>query len=118
MKNEATGIRRIISAFRFSIQGLKSCYQSVTAFKQEVWAAILLVPLSFWVTTVSIERVLLILPIFIVLIIELINTAVESLVDRVGNEYHELSGKAKDLGSAAVWLSLLLVILTWSIILL
>ncbi|HAY40784.1 MAG TPA: diacylglycerol kinase [Gammaproteobacteria bacterium] len=118
MKNEATGIRRIISAFRFSIQGLKSCYQSETAFKQEVWAAILLVPLSFWVTTVSIERVLLILPIFIVLIIELINTAVESLVDRVGNEYHELSGKAKDLGSAAVWLSLLLVILTWSIILL
>ena len=118
MKNEATGIRRIISAFRFSIQGLKSCYQSETAFKQEVWAAILLVPLSFWVTTVSIERVLLILPIFIVLIIELINTAVESLVDRVGNDYHELSGKAKDLGSAAVWLSLLLVILTWSIILL
>ncbi len=118
MKNEATGIRRIISAFRFSIQGLKSCYQSETAFKQEVWAAILLVPLSFWVTTVSIERVLLILPIFIVLIIELINTAVESLVDRVGNEYHVLSGKAKDLGSAAVWLSLLLVILTWSIILL
>ncbi len=118
MKNEATGIRRIISAFRFSIQGLKSCYQSETAFKQEVWATILLVPLSFWVTTVSIERVLLILPIFIVLIIELINTAVESLVDRVGNEYHELSGKAKDLGSAAVWLSLLLVILTWSIILL
>lgn len=118
MKNEATGIRRIISAFRFSIQGLKSCYQSETAFKQEVWAAILLVPLSFWVTTVSTERVLLILPIFIVLIIELINTAVESLVDRVGSEYHELSGKAKDLGSAAVWLSLLLVILTWSIILL
>ncbi|MEO1943884.1 MAG: diacylglycerol kinase, partial [Candidatus Thioglobus sp.] len=68
-------------------------------------------------TTSSIERVLLITPIFIVLITEVVNTAIESVVDRIGSEHNELSGKAKDLGSAAVLFSLLLVIVTWSIIL-
>jgi diacylglycerol kinase (ATP) len=118
MKNEATGLRRIFCALRFSLQGLKSCYQSETAFKQEVWASIFLLPLSFWVTSDSIERALLITPIIIVLAVEIMNTAIESVVDRIGSEYHELSAKAKDLGSAAVLMSLLLVIITWSIILL
>jgi diacylglycerol kinase (ATP) len=117
MKNEATGMNRIINAFKFSIKGIKSCYQSETAFKQEVWAVLVLVPASLFLTTNSIERALLILPLFIVLITEVLNTAIESIVDRIGSEYNELSGKAKDLGSAAVWLSLLLVIVTWSIIL-
>jgi diacylglycerol kinase (ATP) len=118
MKNEATGLNRIVSAFRFSIDGLKSCYKSETAFKQEVWAGAILIPISLLATPDSIERVILIVPIFVVLITELLNTAIEVVVDRIGSEHHELSGKAKDLGSAAVWLSLLLVIVTWSIILL
>ncbi len=117
MKNEATGFDRIVKALNFSVNGIKSCYQSETAFKQEVWAAIVLVPTALWLTTSSIERALLITPIFIVLITEVVNTAIESVVDRIGSEHNELSGKAKDLGSAAVLFSLLLVIVTWSIIL-
>ena len=117
MKNEATGFDRIVKALNFSVNGIKSCYQSETAFKQEVWAAIVLVPTALWLTTSSIERVLLITPIFIVLITEVVNTAIESVVDRIGSEHNELSGKAKDLGSAAVLFSLLFVIVTWSIIL-
>ncbi|HIE78576.1 MAG TPA: diacylglycerol kinase [Candidatus Thioglobus sp.] len=117
MKNEATGFDRIVKALSFSVNGIKSCYQSETAFKQEVWATIVLVPTALWLTTSSIERALLITPIFIVLITEVVNTAIESVVDRIGSEHNELSGKAKDLGSAAVLFSLLLVIVTWSIIL-
>ncbi len=117
MKNEATGLKRIVSAFRFSMQGLKTCYQSEAAFKQEVWLSIVLIPLAFWLKESAIERLLLIAPIFLVLIVEILNSAIESVVDRIGDEYHVLSGAAKDMGSAAVWLSLILVLVTWIVIL-
>lgn len=118
MKNEAKGLSRIASAYKFSMQGLKSCYQSEAAFRQEVWLSIVLIPSVFWLSDSPIERVLLILPIVLVLIVEVLNSAIESVVDRIGDEYHELSGVAKDMGSAAVWLSLMLVVITWLIILL
>jgi diacylglycerol kinase (ATP) len=118
MKNEAKGLGRIINAFKFSMQGLKSCYQSEAAFRQEVWLSVVLIPLVFWLSDSSTDRVLLITPIFIVLIVEVLNSAIESVVDRIGHEHHVLSGAAKDMGSAAVWLSLMLFIVTWLIILL
>ena len=100
------------------MQGLKSCYQSEAAFRQEVWLSVVLIPLVFWLSDLAINRVLLITPIFIVLIVEVLNSAIESVVDRIGHEHHVLSGAAKDMGSAAVWLSLMLFIVTWLIILL
>ena len=117
MKNEAKGLGRIISAFKFSIKGLKSCYKSEQAFRQEVWLSVVLIPLSFWVGDSNIEILLLIIPIFIVLITELLNSAIESVVDRIGDEYHVLSGTAKDIGSAAVFCALTLLIVVWLIIL-
>ena len=117
MKNEAKGLSRIASAYKFSMQGLKSCYQSEAAFRQEIWLSVILIPSVFWLSDSSIEQVLLIFPIALVLIVEVLNSAIESVVDRIGDEYHSLSGTAKDMGSAAVWLSLMLVVGVWSIIL-
>ena len=117
MKNEATGLKRIVSAFGFSIQGLKTCYRSEAAFRQEVWLGVILIPLAFFLTESAIDRVLLITPLFLVLIVEILNSAIESIVDRIGDEYHVLSGAAKDMGSAAVWLSFMLIIVIWLIIL-
>ncbi|MDC9714732.1 MAG: diacylglycerol kinase [Gammaproteobacteria bacterium] len=117
MKNEATGFKRIIAAFGFSMQGLKTCYQSEAAFRQEVWLSIILIPLAFLLGESSVEKVLLIMPVFLVLIVEILNSAIESVVDRVGDEYHILSGAAKDMGSAAVWLCLVLLLVIWIIIL-
>jgi diacylglycerol kinase (ATP) len=117
MKNEATGLKRISNAFGFSMQGLKICYQSEVAFRQELWFGVVLISLAFWLKESAIERVLLIAPVFLVLIVEVLNSAIESVVDRIGDEYHALSGVAKDMGSAAVWLSLVLVLITWIIIL-
>ncbi|SMN16423.1 Diacylglycerol kinase [uncultured Candidatus Thioglobus sp.] len=99
------------------MQGLKTCYQSEAAFRQEVWLSVVLIPLAFFLAESAVDRVLLITPIFLVLIVEILNSAVESVVDRIGDEYHVLSGAAKDMGSAAVWLSLMLIIMTWLIIL-
>lgn len=117
MKNEATGLKRIINAFGFSMQGLKICYQSEAAFRQEVWLSIVLIPLALYLRDEAIDRVLLIVPVFLVLIVEILNSAIEFVVDRIGDEYHVLSGAAKDMGSAAVWLSLILVVVIWLIIL-
>jgi len=117
VKNEATGLKRIFTAYEFSIKGLKSCYNSEAAFRQEVWLSIILVPLGLVLGETSVEKVLLIAPVFLVLIVEILNSAIESVVDRIGDEYHLLSGAAKDMGSAAVWLSLVLLVGVWLIIL-
>lgn len=117
MKNEEKGIKRIINAHRFSWQGLRRCYQSEAAFRQELWASMVLIPLGIYIGDSAVERVLLIFPIFLILIVEVLNTAIESVVDRIGNDYHLLSEAAKDMGSAAVWLSILLLVITWLIIL-
>ncbi|MBC8494065.1 MAG: diacylglycerol kinase [Candidatus Thioglobus sp.] len=117
MKNEATGLKRIFTAYEFSVKGLKACYQSEAAFRQEVWLAMVLIPLAIILGKTKIEQVALIATVFLVLIVEMLNSAIESVVDRIGDEYHVLSGAAKDMGSAAVWLSLMLLIITWLIIL-
>jgi diacylglycerol kinase (ATP) len=111
-----TGIRRIVNATFFSLAGLKTAWRNEAAFRQECALAALLTPLGFWLGQTAVERSLLIGSCLIVLIVELLNTAVEAVVDRIGSDHHELSGHAKDLGSAAVFVSLALTLLVWGAI--
>lgn len=111
------GVKRFINAIFFSIKGFKAAWKHEEAFRQEVLALIIAVPLAFWLTDNNIERILLIASVVLVMIIELLNSAVEAVVDRIGVEYHELAGRAKDIGSAAVMLSIMLAIATWLLIL-
>ncbi len=115
--NKPTGIKRLLSACVYSAQGFRACYRSEEAFRLEVWLAVLLLPLSYILGESAIERAALIVPIFVVLIVEMLNSAIEAVVDRIGTEHHELSGYAKDAGSAAVAISLIIFIVTWIIIL-
>lgn len=117
MKPQNKGLTRIFRAVGYSWQGIKSAFRHEAAFRQECLLLLLLVPVAiFWPVT-AVEKILLIGSLILVLIVELLNSAIEAVVDRVGSEYHELSGRAKDIGSAAVLLSLLLVALAWGIIL-
>jgi len=114
---KAKGLKRIVNAIFFSVAGFKATWQHEEAFRQEVLLLIVTVPMAIWLTDNNIERVLLIGSIIGVLIVELLNSAVETVVDRIGLEHHELSGRAKDIGAAAVMLSLALAALTWALIL-
>ena len=116
-KPGASGITRIVKAARYSLQGLLAATRHEAAFRQELILVIVLIPAAFWAGETAVEYVLLIGSLFMVLIVELLNSAIEAVVDRVGNEHHELAGRAKDMGSAAVMLSLLLVAVTWGFIL-
>ncbi len=115
-KPDNTGIRRILRATKFSAQGLAQAWQHEAAFRQELVLVVLLAPVAIWLGQTAIERAVLIGSCLIVLIVELINSAIEAAIDRHGNEHHELSGRAKDMGSAAVLISLLLVALVWGLI--
>ena len=108
-----TGIDRVVHAAGYSLAGLRLAYRGESAFRQEFWLAAVLVPLAFWVGRNWIEVVLLTGSVSLVLIVELLNSAIEAVVDRVSFEWHELSKRAKDIGSAAVFLSLLLCAGTW-----
>lgn len=108
---------RIVRATANSLRGFRSALQSEAAVRQDCLLALVLVPLAFWLTAEATERALLILPVFILLIVELLNSAIEATVDRISPDLHELSGKAKDIASAAVMFSLLLIGVTWAIIL-
>ncbi|MCU7836917.1 MAG: diacylglycerol kinase [gamma proteobacterium symbiont of Taylorina sp.] len=116
MKPGKTGFTRIIAATGYSWQGLRAAYQHEAAFRQELFLAVLLVPLAFWVGENGLESSVLIGSLFIVLIAEILNSAIEAVVDRFGHEHHELSGRAKDMGSAAVFLALLNVAISWLLI--
>ena len=111
-----TGIRRILRAFVFSAQGFGHAWRHEAAFRQEVLLTIVLVPIALWLGQTIVERALLIGVCLIVLIIEFLNSAIEATVDRFGTEQHELAGRAKDMGSAAVFVSLALVVIVWSMI--
>ncbi len=114
MKPGKTGIARIINATGYSLKGLKACYRGEAAFRQELLLVLVLTPLSFWVAENAVEWILLVGSLLILLIVELLNSAIESVVDRFGDEHHVLSGRAKDMGSAAVLLSLLLITIVWA----
>lgn len=109
--------QRIVRAAGYSMKGLKSAYIHEAAFRQEVWLSFFMIPLGFYLGNGSIEKILLVGSVLLVLVAELLNSAVESVVDRIGPEYHELSGRAKDIGSAAVFVAMLITGLTWLLIL-
>ncbi len=111
-----TGIRRLIKAAQFSLQGLKAAWANEEAFRIEVVLTAILTPAAFWVGNTAFERALLIFSLSIVLIVELMNSAIEAIVDRVGLEHHELSGRAKDIGSAAVFIAVIANTTVWLII--
>jgi diacylglycerol kinase (ATP) len=108
-----TGLRRIFYATVYSAQGLGHAWKHESAFRQEVALTIVLTPLALWLGQNAVEYALLIGVCLVVLVVELLNSAIEALTDRYGLEHHELSGRAKDMGSAAVFFSLLLVVLVW-----
>lgn len=116
--NPNKGLKRIINAARFSWQGLRAAYQHEEAFRQESLLLLVAVPLAFWLGGNALEIGLLISSIILVLIVEIINSALEAVVDRFGGEMHELSGRAKDMGSAAVSLALLYALVCWVSVLL
>ena len=112
------GFKRILNACKFSYYGYKATWQNEEAFRQEVMLFVVTTPLALWLGNTAIEKLLLIGSMVLVLLVELLNSAVEAVVDRVGLEHHELSGRAKDIGSAAVNLSLVWAAITWISILL
>lgn len=112
-----TGIKRIISAAGYSWQGLSACWRMEAAFRQEVSLSLILIPLGLYLGQGGVEKAMLVSVCVLVMIVEVLNSAIEAVVDRVGHERHELSGLAKDLGSAAVFLSLLTLGVTWLLVL-
>jgi len=113
-KTGNSGIRRIILATRYSAQGLAHALKHEAAFRQELGLTLVLVPVAVWLGRSGVERLLLIACCLLVLIVELLNSAIEAAIDRIGDEPHELSGRAKDLGSAAVFLSLVVLVAVWA----
>lgn len=111
-----TGIKRIVLAGGYSLAGLKAAFKHEAAFRQEVMLALVLIPLSFWLNVETTQQLLLVSTVVLVLIAELFNSAIEAIVDRVGTDHHELSGRAKDIGSAAVLVSLVLMVYVWATI--
>ncbi|MCD1126865.1 diacylglycerol kinase [Jinshanibacter sp. LJY008] len=117
-KVQATGFTRIINAAGYSRAGLIAAWKNEAAFRQEAILCLAAVAIACWLNVTSVERVLLIGSVLLVVVVELLNSAIEAVVDRIGTEHHELSGRAKDMGSAAVLITLLLAALVWGGILL
>lgn len=113
-----TDIGRLTKAAGYSIAGLSAALRKEAAFRQEVILFAVMAPLGYWLGNNGIERSLLVGSLVLVLIVELLNSAVEATVDRVSKKHHKLSGRAKDMGSAAVTLSLALVLFIWTVVLL
>lgn len=111
-----TGVARVIDAFGYSMKGFAAAWKFEAAFRQEVTLGLILIPAAFWLATTHIELILLIASVFWVLMAELANSSVEAVVDRTGSERHELSGRAKDIGSALVFVSLMLLVIVWGIV--
>ncbi|APE02079.1 diacylglycerol kinase [Alteromonas mediterranea] len=111
--NKRTGFSRLFFATHYSIKGLRAAFKSEAAIRQELMAMSLLIPTALLLNISTVEKLLLITSLFIVLITELLNTAIEKLCDHITTDFHELIGRAKDIGSAAVFVSLMLAIITW-----
>lgn len=116
-KQDSFSLRRITNALTYSARGLCATFANEVAFRQEVMLFVVLAPLGAWLGSNGIERALLIGSLLIVLVVELLNSAIETAVDRIGPERHELSGRAKDIGSAAVFVAIALAVLTWLLVL-
>ena len=112
-----SGVRRLLLAFVNSWKGFKGAFRAEAAFRQEVALAAILLPLAVWLGDSGVERALLISSVLLVLIVELLNTCVETVVDRIGLERHELSGLAKDVASTAVLLAFAILLVVWGFLL-
>ena len=112
-----TGLRRVWNAFHYSCAGLHAAYRHEDAFRQEALLALFLIPLAIWLGEGAVERALLIGCVLLVLIVELINSAIEATVDRISLDRHPLAKRAKDIGSAAVMIALLNAVLVWALVL-
>ncbi|HEY5803919.1 MAG TPA: diacylglycerol kinase [Lysobacter sp.] len=110
------GPARVLKAAKWSMQGLRAAWLHESSFRLEVYLFVILAPLGAWLGQTAVERVLLIGSMLLVLSIELLNSAVEAVIERYGPEFHELAGRAKDMGSAAVFVLMMNVLLTWGAI--
>ena len=112
-----TGFTRIIDATGYSMKGFRAAWKNEAAFRQEVALALIGIPLAFWLAQSKYDFLWLITPFFLILAAELVNSAIEAAIDRIGHEHHELSGRAKDIGSALVFVCFSLLFVVWSVIL-
>lgn len=111
------GLTRIVKASQYSWQGLRAAYRYEAAFRQEFWLCLVLIPLGLYLGESGVEKALLVATTLLVPIVEVLNSAIEAVVDRFGDEMHELSGRAKDMGSAAVALSIGTLAVVWLLVL-
>ncbi|KGI77260.1 diacylglycerol kinase [Oleiagrimonas soli] len=114
---ESRGPRQIWKAFQWSIKGLGAAYRHEASFRLELYLSVVLIPLGLWLGDGAVEKILLAGTPLMVLSAELLNSGIEAVVDKVSPEFHELAGRAKDMGSAAVFLLMLLVTMTWGLLL-
>ncbi len=112
-----TGLRRVWNAFRYSLSGLRAAYRNEDAFRQESLLAAILIPLALLLPTAALGKALMVASVLLVLVVELLNSAIEAAIDRISLDHHRLSKRAKDIGSAAVLVALVNVVATWSILL-
>ena len=117
-RDKPRGLTRILRAVGSSVRGLYGAFREEAAFRQELALAALVIPLGLWLGHSGVERALLIAPVLLILIVELLNSAIEATVDRIGFERHALAGLAKDIGSAAVFVSFMLLVAVWLLVLL
>ena len=114
MANNVTGLTRIIKAAGYSWKGLRAAWQHEAAFRQEAVMALVAIIIACWLDVDAMTRVLLIGSVFLIIIVEILNSAIEAVVDRICSEFHPLAGRAKDMGSAAVLLSIILAVFVWA----
>ncbi|OGS91583.1 MAG: diacylglycerol kinase [Gallionellales bacterium GWA2_59_43] len=112
-----TGLRRLWNAFGYSLDGFRAAYKHEDAFRQEVLLAAVLIPLALWLPVGALARALMIASVLLVIIVELLNSAVEATVDRISLDNHDLAKRAKDIGSAAVLVSLINTVVVWGLML-
>lgn len=117
MKHQHSGIQRIILATKYSLKGLRAAFQFEASFRQELYLCTVLVPIVLNLPLTTLEKTWMVGSLFALLIVELLNSAIEAVVDRVGAEHHELSGRAKDIASAAVMTTMIMIAVTWLMIL-
>jgi diacylglycerol kinase (ATP) len=112
-----TGLQRILNAFHYSMAGLAAAWRHEQAFRQESWLALILVPTAFFMPASGLGKALMVGSVLLVLMVELLNSAIEAVVDRVSLDQHDLARRAKDIGSAAVFVSLVNVPAVWALVL-
>ncbi len=110
------GLQRLINATKYSMKGFKAAYENEAAFREESLLAAVLIPLALFLGLPAVETLLLIGSVLLLMLVEIMNSAIEAVVDRIGPEIHPLSGRAKDLGSAAVFIALVILFMTWLLI--